>query len=50
MTLLNILYISKLSHNLLSKSSLYKAGLKGSFNKHVIYMRLKDGNLVLKAV
>jgi hypothetical protein len=50
MTLLNVLYIPGLGINLLSRGALYKAGLHGSFNKGVIYMRADNGSLVLKAI
>jgi hypothetical protein len=50
MTLLNILYVSGLGTNLLSRGALYKAGLYGSFNKSVIYIRADNSSLVLKAV
>jgi hypothetical protein len=50
MTLLNVLYIPGLGINLLSGGALYKAGLYGSFNKGVIYIRADNGSLVLKAV
>jgi hypothetical protein len=50
MTLLNILYISGLGINLLFRGVLYKAGLYGSFNKNVIYIRADDDSLILKAV
>jgi hypothetical protein len=50
MTLLNILYISGLNINLLSRSILYKASLYGSFNKSAIYIRTNNNNLVLKAI
>jgi hypothetical protein len=50
MTLLNILYISGLGINLLSKDALYKAGLHGSFNKSVIYIRANNNSLILKTI
>jgi hypothetical protein len=50
MTLLNILYISGLGTNLLSRGTLYKAGLYESFNKRVIYIRADNSSLVLKII
>jgi hypothetical protein len=50
MILLNILYILGLNTNLLFKGILYKAGLYGSFNKGVIYIRADNSNLVLKVI
>jgi hypothetical protein len=50
MTLLNILYISGLNTNLLSRGIFYKANLYGSFNKGVIYIRADNSNLILKAI
>jgi hypothetical protein len=50
MTLLNILYISGLNTNLLSKGILYKVNLYGSFNKGVIYIRADNSNLILKVI
>jgi hypothetical protein len=50
MTLLNILYIPGLGINLLSKGVFYKAGLHGSFNKNIIYIRADNSSLILKAV
>jgi hypothetical protein len=50
MILLNILYIPGLNMNLLSKGILYKAGLYGSFNKGVIYIRADNSSLVFKAI
>jgi hypothetical protein len=50
MTLLNILYIPGLGTNLLSKSALYKINLYKSFNKSVIYIRINNSSLILKAI
>jgi hypothetical protein len=50
MTLLNILYVPGLGINLLSGGVLCKAGLYGSFDKSVIYIRADNGSLVFKAV
>ena len=50
MTLSNVLYVPDLGVSLLSGSSLCDSGLLGSFNKRALYMRAKDGSLVLKAV
>jgi hypothetical protein len=50
MTLLNILYISKLNTNLLFKGIFYKADLYRSFNKDVIYIRADNSSLVLKNI
>jgi hypothetical protein len=50
MTLLNILYIPGLNTNLLFRDIFYKAGLHGSFNKGVIYIRANNSSLVLKAI
>jgi hypothetical protein len=48
--LLNIFYISDLGINLLSGAALCKKGLRGSFNKHALYIHNRKGSLVLKAV
>jgi hypothetical protein len=50
MILLNILYIFRLSTNLLFKGVFCKAGLYGSFNKNIIYMRADNGSLVFKTI
>jgi hypothetical protein len=46
----NVLYVSDLGVNLLSGAALCKKGLRGSFNKHALYMHDRKGSLVLKAV
>jgi hypothetical protein len=48
--LLNVLYISNLSVNLLFRTSLYNVGLVRSFNKKALYIWVKNNSLMLKAV
>jgi hypothetical protein len=48
--LLNIFYIFNLKINLLFGAALCKKGLRGSFNKHALYIYNHKGSLVLKAV
>jgi hypothetical protein len=50
MRLLNVLYVSNLGINLLSRTSLYDVGLIRSFNKKTLYMWVKNESLVLKVV
>jgi hypothetical protein len=50
MTLLNILYVPGLGTNLLFKGVFYKAGLYGSFDKGVIYIRADNNSLILKDI
>jgi GAG-pre-integrase domain len=49
-TLSNVLYVPGLRVNLISGSSLCNTGMLGSFDKNVLYIRGKNGNVTLKAI